>query len=87
MTTPKEPDPTTQCGQVIAYIREHGSITPKDALTFNCYRLAARIMDLREDGWAIATEREEHDGGEHARYTLKVTDVELEAHGQLRLLA
>ena len=85
MTTQKEPDPTTQCGMVLAHIREHGSVTPKEAMAFGCYRLAARVMDLREDGWAIVTEREEHEGGEHARYRLKVRDSELEAQGQLAM--
>lgn len=85
MTTPKEPAADTQAGKVLAYIREHGSITPKEAMGFQCYRLAARIMDLREMGWNIVTEREEHEGGEHARYRLKVRDSELEAAGQLAM--
>jgi len=78
-----EPTKGTQCAEVLDYIRREGSITPREAMTFGCYRLAARVKDLRELGWQIVTEREDHDGGEHARYTLKVPDTVLEDAGQL----
>lgn len=36
--------------QVLEYLKKHGSITPMDALReFGCYRLGARIYDLRHD--------------------------------------
>ena len=36
--------------QILEYLRLHGSITPMDALReFGCYRLGARIYDLRHD--------------------------------------
>ena len=47
-------------------------ITARDAMVnLQCYRLAARIKELREKGWLIETEMEPHDGGKHARYRLK----------------
>ncbi len=79
----REPTPGSQCAQILAYIRREGSISPKEAMAFGCYRLAARVMDLREMGWPVVTETEEHDGGQHARYRLKVTDAALEDAGQL----
>lgn len=34
--------------KVLRWMKERGSITPQDALTFGCMRLAARIKDLRD---------------------------------------
>ena len=37
------------------------SITPISALNrYGCFRLAARIADLRKDGWDIETDRSNH---------------------------
>lgn len=36
---------STQCALVLAYMREHGGITPAEALLFHCYRSSARIYD------------------------------------------
>lgn len=67
----------TQCDKVLRYIDLHGSISPAEAMTFGCYRLAARIKDLRDDGYEIVTEDEPHDGGSHARYRLAVSTLDL----------
>lgn len=41
---------------VLEYLRENKTITPLEALnTFGCYRLGARIYDLRRDGHTITT--------------------------------
>lgn len=41
---------------VLEYLREHKTITPLEALNaFGCYRLGARIFDLRRDGHTITT--------------------------------
>lgn len=43
--------------KVLEYMRQHGSITPMEALReFGCYRLGARIYDLRRSGVRIKTE-------------------------------
>ena len=43
-----------QCDLIMMYMKDHGSITPLDALReFGCMRLAARIADLRERGHRI----------------------------------
>ena len=44
----------TQCEKVLMYMRDFGAITPLDALQdIGCMRLAARIADLREQGYVI----------------------------------
>ena len=38
----------TQCRKILRYMQTNGAITPLVALTeFNCFRLAARIKELR----------------------------------------
>lgn len=46
-----------QCEKILAYIQEHGSITPMEALNHcACMRLSARIHDLRTEGHDIRME-------------------------------
>ena len=45
---------STQCEKVLAYMRQFGSITQFQALQdIGCMRLASRITDLRQQGYAI----------------------------------
>lgn len=66
----------TQCDKILAYIREHGSITPLDALReFNCMRLASRMSDLKARGYNVKSKMEtaKNKNGEpvsYARYTI-----------------
>lgn len=56
---------------ILQYMRKHGSITAMDAVReFGCMRLAARISDLRWDGYNIETELEvgKNRNGETVRY-------------------
>ncbi len=47
----------TQAEAIIKYIKEHGSITAKEAdRHIGCMRLSARIYDLREHGYDIEKE-------------------------------
>ena len=44
-----------QCEQVLQYIKDFGSINPAQAfLDLGCYRLGARIWDLRHQGHQIS---------------------------------
>ena len=43
----------TQNQRILDYIEEHGSITPLDAMSFGCMRLASRISDLKRRGFPI----------------------------------
>ena len=63
----------SQCVQIKKYMEEHGSITQMEEVSeFNCYRLSARINDLRKTGLNIETknERNKNNSGTHARYFL-----------------
>lgn len=48
----------TQAERIMDYLREHGSINPKQAMEeLGIMRLGARIFDLKEQGVPIVTER------------------------------
>ena len=64
--------------KIIEYMKEHGSITPMDALQkFHVFRLASIIYNLREhylyDIDTVMEEGKDADGNkvEYARYILK----------------
>lgn len=64
-------EPQTEA--VAQWLLDHGSITPRDAMTkLNCWRLGARIYELREllGAEVISTTNESHGSGTHARYVL-----------------
>ena len=48
----------TQEQKILEYINEHGSITQRDAVMLGCYRLSARIFDLKKMGYVIVTAME-----------------------------
>lgn len=50
----------SQNRKVLRWMKERGSITQQDALTFGCMRLAARIKDLRDGGADIVTDTMEY---------------------------
>lgn len=61
----------SQKSACLMYLKEHGSITPLEALTaFGCFRLSAVIFNLRyRDGCVISTDIND-DGKPYAIYTL-----------------
>ena len=63
----------SQTKKILEYLERHGSITQAEAAEeFGCYRLSARIKDLRDKGYWITTVPEQNKGrGTHARYFLK----------------
>lgn len=47
----------TQCSRILQFMREHGSITQAEAAEeLGCWRLGARIWDLRSRGHQIRRE-------------------------------
>ena len=51
---PNEKSSTSQAKRILAYMQEGHRITPLEALDlFKCFRLGARIADLRADGHDI----------------------------------
>ena len=49
---------------ILAYLQKHGTITPDEARVYcrKCERLAARISELREDGYNIVTDKKDKHG-------------------------
>ena len=44
----------TQAGRILAHLRAGNRLTALEALeSFGCFRLAARIHELRREGWQI----------------------------------
>ena len=65
----------TQREAIFLYIKEHGTITPMEALMhIGCFRLSARIRELREEGHDITTEHEQEHGKTYARYRYRAAD-------------
>lgn len=64
--------PQTQKQAILAALQDGRSLTPIEALAeFGCFRLGARIHELREEGYAIATDIIQTYGGARiARYRL-----------------
>jgi hypothetical protein len=61
----------TQNDAIRAHLESGKSITPLDALRdYGCFRLAARIDDLRNQGLCITTEFEMRNGKKYASYRL-----------------
>ncbi len=72
----------TQEVMILSYLKTGRSLTPMDALErFGCFRLAARVSDLRELGHKIQTElvTDEFTGKRFASYSLPLDDRELDA--------
>lgn len=62
---------------ILEYLNAHGSITAADAINRfpegnKCYRLAARISELRKAGYNIITDNKDKDGNpvDYAIYRL-----------------
>lgn len=61
----------TQTAAILALLKSGETITQAQALRkFSCWRLSARIQNLRDAGWRIATERVKAKGSAFARYSL-----------------
>jgi biotin operon repressor len=61
-----------QVDAIRSFLLEGNSLTPIDALErFGCFRLAARIDDLRQEGLDIETVKERQNGKSYARYKLR----------------
>jgi hypothetical protein len=51
------PNPS-QATQILRWLQAGKKLTPQDALReFGCFRLAARVADLRRDGYKINSDR------------------------------
>ena len=63
--------PQTQNEKILDYLKSGKKLTPLTALRkFGCFRLSARILDLRQAGNAIVTENVTRKGKTFAEYSL-----------------
>jgi hypothetical protein len=61
----------TQTEAIKAHILKHNSITPLEALEhYGCMRLAARIQELRKQGFSVLTKNVERNGKHYAKYVM-----------------
>ena len=63
----------SQAADILRYLKRRGSITPAEAIEhMGCFRLAARIYELRCDGYNIVTvpQATRKPGGQYAEYRL-----------------
>ena len=61
----------TQNQKIKSYLEQGKTITPLQALNkFGCFRLAARVNDLRKEGLNIATKIITKNGKSYASYWL-----------------
>lgn len=59
----------TQSEAILEHLKSGKSLTPIDALNlFGCFRLGARILDLKKEGHNIVTEIVHENGKHFARY-------------------
>lgn len=73
----------TQREQILSHLVNIGPITPLEALSlYGCFRLGARIWDLRDMGYDIQTEWEESNGKRYARY--RIVQYKESEKGQLQ---
>lgn len=61
----------TQSEKILTYLSKGKGLTPIDALNkFGCFRLAARIADLRSQGYTIWTDTVTKNGKTFASYKM-----------------
>lgn len=70
----------TQAEQILAHLERRGSINPLEALDrYGCFRLAARIADLKAEGHNITSEPfKTPKGATVARYRLVNSEAQQE---------
>ena len=62
----------SQNKQILNYLQKGKKITPIDALEkFGCFRLSARILDLRKEGYDIISENITKKGKTFAQYSME----------------
>ena len=69
----------SQTSAILSDLQEGRILTALDALkSHNCFRLAARIADLREAGFPVQTETVEVNGKRIAAYWLPLKEEQIE---------
>lgn len=72
MSTLKTKKTLSQCDRILQHLQSGKTINPKQAWDlFGCYRLGARIHDLRKQNFQIVTKIFYKNGGNFAEYSLR----------------
>ena len=62
----------SQCKRIATYLKGGGILTPMDALDmFGCFRLSARIADIRKMGYNVKTRIVSSNRKNYAEYYLE----------------
>lgn len=70
---PNEESCSSQKSRILEHMRTGNSITPVEALNlYGCFRLGARIADIKADGYLVHTEmiKDPRTGKRYAQYSL-----------------
>lgn len=74
-----------QTQSILEYLKKGNSLTPLDSLhIFGCFRLGARIFDIKKMGFNIKTEMVIEGKKHFAKYSLET--MKIESNGQLLLI-
>ena len=64
-----------QNNEILSWLKTGKTLTPLDALNyFGCFRLSARIYDLKEDGWPIQCDLRMTSSGKVVGHYILVND-------------
>lgn len=74
MTTLIDNNTKSQCNLILNHLQSGKSINPMFALNqFGCYRLGARIYDLKQSGYSIDSRLVKTENGKkYAEYSMRV---------------
>ena len=68
----------TQSEQILGYLKTGKTLTPLEALyDFDCFRLSARIHDLKAQGWPITCDLMEVNGNKKVGHYYLTNDMDL----------
>jgi len=75
-----------QAVEILNHMRAGNSITPIDALSlFGCQRLAARIYDIKKQGWKIVSKKVNVNNAIFSSYSIGEEIIDKNNEEQLRL--
>lgn len=72
MTTLNTKKTMSQCDRILIYLQSGKTINPLQALNlYGCFRLGARIYDLKQSGYDIDSRLVHKNGAQYAEYSMR----------------